>query len=80
MWRFFDSLRGQLVLLIIAALAAAQAVSLWLFVDERGLAVRAAGAPILFFKREHVDAPQDHEAAPIDAALFKQPRQSGDLP
>ncbi|MDV2968078.1 ATP-binding protein [Nitratireductor aquimarinus] len=42
MWRFFDSLRGQLVLLIIAALAAAQAVSLWLFVDERGLAVRAA--------------------------------------
>lgn len=36
------SLRGQLVLLILGALLAAQAVSLWLFVDERGLAVRAA--------------------------------------
>lgn len=40
--RPFDSLRGQLVLLIVAALAAAQTISLWLFVDERGLAVRAA--------------------------------------
>ncbi|MGJ5619078.1 ATP-binding protein [Sulfitobacter sp. MF3-043] len=40
--RIFDSLRAQLVLLIIAALAIAQAVSLWLFVDERSLAVRAA--------------------------------------
>ena len=36
------SLRGQLVLLILAALVVAQAVSIWLFVDERGLAVRAA--------------------------------------
>ncbi|WP_425053819.1 ATP-binding protein [Psychromarinibacter sp. S121] len=42
MRRLFDSLRGQLVLLIVAALAIAQAVSLFLFVDERGLAVRAA--------------------------------------
>jgi signal transduction histidine kinase len=40
--RLLDSLRGQLILLIIAALAVAQAVSLWLFVDERSLAVRAA--------------------------------------
>lgn len=40
--RTIDSLRGQLVLLIIAALAVAQTISLWLFVDERGLAVRAA--------------------------------------
>lgn len=40
--RLFDSLRMQLILLIIAALIVAQAVSLWLFVDERGLAVRAA--------------------------------------
>ena len=39
MRRLFDSLRGQLVLLIVAALAIAQAVSLFLFVDERGLAV-----------------------------------------
>lgn len=39
---FFDSLRVQLVLLIVAALAIAQTVSLWLFVDERSLAVRAA--------------------------------------
>ncbi len=37
-----QSLRGQLVLLILGALLVAQAVSLWLFVDERSLAVRAA--------------------------------------
>lgn len=38
----FNSLRGQLVVLIISALVVAQAISLWLFVDERSLAVRAA--------------------------------------
>jgi len=38
----FDSLRGQLVLLIVLALVVAQAVSLWLFVDERSQAVRTA--------------------------------------
>lgn len=37
-----SSLRGQLVLLILVALGVAQGVSLWLFVDERGLAVRTA--------------------------------------
>jgi len=37
-----DSLRAQLVLLVVAALVVAQVVSLWLFVDERSLAVRAA--------------------------------------
>lgn len=42
MSNIFDSLRGQLILLIIASLFVAQTVSLWLFVDERGLAVRAA--------------------------------------
>lgn len=42
MRKFANSLRGQLVLLIVVALALAQAISLWLFVDERGLAVRAA--------------------------------------
>lgn len=42
MLRFFDNLRVQLALLIIVALILAQGVSLWLFVDERGLAVRAA--------------------------------------
>ena len=36
------SLRAQLVLLILGALAIAQVVSLWLFADERSLAVRAA--------------------------------------
>lgn len=40
--RLFHSLRGQLVLLIIGALLIAQTISLWLFVDERSLAVRAA--------------------------------------
>lgn len=38
----FRSLRAQLVVLIVAALAVAQAISLWLFVDERSLAIRAA--------------------------------------
>ena len=42
MSRPIDSLRGQLALLIVAALVVAQTISLWLFVDERGLAVRAA--------------------------------------
>ena len=37
-----DSLRVQLLLLIISSLTVAQAISLWLFVDERSLAVRAA--------------------------------------
>ncbi|OOY05877.1 two-component sensor histidine kinase [Thioclava sp. F28-4] len=36
------SLRVQLVLLIIAALGVAQLISLWLFADERSLAIRAA--------------------------------------
>lgn len=36
------SLRGQLVLLILGALVLAQLISLFLFVDERSLAVRAA--------------------------------------
>nr|WP_093026690.1 ATP-binding protein [Ruegeria marina] len=36
------SLRTQLVILILGALAIAQVVSLWLFADERSLAVRAA--------------------------------------
>lgn len=36
------NLRAQLVILILGALAIAQAVSLWLFADERSLAVRAA--------------------------------------
>lgn len=40
--RFTRSLRGQLVLLVLGALVLAQSFSLWLFVDERSLAVRAA--------------------------------------
>lgn len=41
-WGPLTSLRAQLVLLVVAALVVAQVVSLWLFVDERSLAVRAA--------------------------------------
>lgn len=41
-WRLLRSLRIQLVLLIIIALGIAQFVSLWLFADERSLAIRAA--------------------------------------
>ncbi len=37
-----DTLRLQLALLVVAALAVAQLVSLWLFADERSMAVRAA--------------------------------------
>lgn len=37
-----NTLRVQLVLLIVAALTAAQLISIWLFADERSLAVRAA--------------------------------------
>lgn len=42
MTRPFRGLRTQLVFLIVAALVVAQAISLWLFVDERSLAIRAA--------------------------------------
>ena len=37
-----STLRGQLVVVIIATFVVAQGVSLWFFVDERSLAVRAA--------------------------------------
>lgn len=37
-----DSLRVQLLVLIVGSLMVAQTISLWLFVDERSLAVRAA--------------------------------------
>ena len=40
--RWLGSLRAQLVILILAALLVAQAASLWLFADERSLAIRAA--------------------------------------
>ncbi len=36
------TLRGQLVLIILATFIVVQSISLWLFVDERSLAVRAA--------------------------------------
>ncbi|WP_295453732.1 ATP-binding protein [uncultured Pseudophaeobacter sp.] len=38
----FHTLRVQLALLVVAALTGAQLISLWLFADERSLAVRAA--------------------------------------
>ncbi|GHB47935.1 two-component sensor histidine kinase [Pseudovibrio japonicus] len=38
----FNTLIVQLTLLVIAALVTAQMISLWLFVDERSLAIRAA--------------------------------------
>ncbi len=40
--RFFMSLRGQLILLLVGVLLAAQIVALLFFVDERSMAVRAA--------------------------------------
>jgi hypothetical protein len=46
------SLLGQLALLILGAFLAAQAISVWLFADERGAAIRAAQ------RFETVDAPR----------------------
>ena len=42
MRRAMASLSGQLILLVVAALVVAQAISLFLFADERSLAIRAA--------------------------------------
>ena len=42
MRRAMRSLSGQLILLVVAALVVAQAISLFLFADERTLAIRAA--------------------------------------
>ena len=42
MRRYMRSLRVQMIFLVVAALTVAQLVSLWLFADERSLAVRAA--------------------------------------
>ncbi|TPW29079.1 HAMP domain-containing protein [Martelella alba] len=41
-WLLPKTLRGQIILLIVIALALAQALTLWLFVDQRALAVRSA--------------------------------------
>ena len=41
-WLIPKSLRGQLVLMIVATFVVVQGFNLWLFIDERGLAVRAA--------------------------------------
>lgn len=73
MRRFLSSLRGQLVLLIIGALMLAQALSLWLFVDERGLAVRAALGAEAAGRAANVarlieEAPQELQAAILRAA------------
>ena len=73
MRRFLSSLRGQLVLLIIGALMLAQALSLWLFVDERSLAVRAALGAEAAGRAANVarlieEAPQELQAAILRAA------------
>lgn len=73
MRRFLGSLRGQLVLLIIGALLLAQAISLWLFVDERGLAVRAALGSEAAGRAANVarlieEAPTDLQASILRAA------------
>lgn len=59
------SLTGQLALLVIAAFVGAQVISLWLFADERGAAVRAAQqAELLERSAVVLDA---IEAAPEDS-------------
>lgn len=69
----FESLRIQLTLLIIAALVAAQAISLWLFVDERSLAIRAvfgfaAAGQAANVARLIEEAPPDLHASILRAA------------
>ncbi|MDA3857116.1 MAG: two-component sensor histidine kinase, partial [Roseovarius sp.] len=68
-----DSLRVQLLLLIIGSLVTAQAISLWLFVDERSLAVRAAIGAEAAGRAANVAlllerAPQDLHASILRAA------------
>ncbi|MFQ5623026.1 MAG: ATP-binding protein [Paracoccaceae bacterium] len=67
------SLRGQLVLVILAALALAQGLGLWLFADERALAVRAALGQEAAGRAANVarllaDAPADLRPAILRAA------------
>jgi len=59
------SLLGQLALLIVAAFLAAQAISVWIFADERGAAIRAAQ------RYETVE-----RAAAVAQALDQAPRES----
>ena len=73
MRRFLGSLQGQLVLLVIGALILAQAISLWLFMDERGLAVRAALGAEAAGRAANVarlieEAPQELQASILRAA------------
>ena len=69
----FNTLIVQLTLLVIAALVAAQMISLWLFVDERSLAIRAAlgfeaaGRPANV-ARLLENAPADAQSAILEAA------------
>jgi signal transduction histidine kinase len=67
------TLRAQLVLLIVGALVVAQAISLWLFVDERSLAIRAALGFEAAGRAANVarlleEAPPDLQAAILRAA------------
>ncbi|MEL0436727.1 ATP-binding protein [Phycobacter sp. K97] len=59
------SLLGQLALLIVVAFLAAQAISVWIFADERGAAIRAAQ------RYETVE-----RAAAVAQALDQAPRES----
>jgi signal transduction histidine kinase len=70
---FLQSLRGQLILLLIGVLLAAQVVGLFFFVDERSLAVRAAlgfeaAGRAASIARLLEEAPPDLHAAILRAA------------
>ncbi|BBU53882.1 ATP-binding protein [Mameliella alba] len=73
MTRVFGSLRAQLILLIVGALIVAQTISLFLFVDERSLAIRAALGFEAAGRAANVarlleEAPQDLQASILRAA------------
>nr|WP_272210336.1 HAMP domain-containing sensor histidine kinase [Marinicella sp. W31]MDC2876206.1 HAMP domain-containing sensor histidine kinase [Marinicella sp. W31] len=67
------TLRGQIIALIVMALAIAQSLTLWLFVDQRALAVRSALAIEAADRAGNTtqlleDAPQDLRAEILQAA------------
>lgn len=70
-WYFPDSLRGQLVLLIVVALVIAQALSVWLFVDERSLAVRTAQGLEAAARAANVARLIDEAPASLHSAILR---------
>ncbi len=65
------SLRAQVLLVVIGALALAQAIALWLFADERDLAVRAALVAEAFSRIANVVALLERTPPEVAPALLQ---------